>query len=288
MPIAVCSACGEEKLIAARDLCRTCYSRWQRTGQVDRKNLVRGQCTVEGCTARAHGQGLCNKHLLRLRRTGSTTPGRSYPQREGFITQHDLYSQWMEFRRTKNTRPVVQEWKDDFPRFVLEVGGGRPSRRHRLYPVDRSKPMGPGNFEWREALVQKMPGESKGDYDRRQKQAHRQMYPAQYKDAELKRAFGAGFGFDTYAEMLEAQQFKCPICHNVETAKTKEGNLKHPAVDHDHRTGTVRAILCHQCNIVLGVAQDDIRILQSAIAYLIQHNAQPEETRFMPLDAGPE
>lgn len=277
-----CVECGQDRPIAARGLCRTCYSRWQRNPSFTRAETAdRGSCSVEGCEAKVHGQGLCSKHLLRLRRTGTTEPGRKYPQKTNTVSQHDLYAQWTEFRRVKNTRPVVDRWKEDFATFVLEVGGRRPSRRHRLYPIDRSKPMGPGNFEWREALVQKLPGEDSAAYNKRQKAAHKKMYPGQYKNANLRRNFGPDFGLEQYDLLYAAQGGKCAICGNIETAKDKAGNVKMLAVEHDHRTGAIRSLACHQCNAVLGHAQDDVRLLQAAIEYLVKHDAQPGETRFV-------
>lgn len=39
-------------------------------------------------------------------------------------------------------------------------------------------------------------------------------------------------------------------------------------VDHDHKTGDVRALLCSRCNSLLGYADDSIELLKRAIAYL--------------------
>ena len=39
-------------------------------------------------------------------------------------------------------------------------------------------------------------------------------------------------------------------------------------VDHDHRTGRVRGLVCHRCNIVLGTAGDAPDVLHNAAEYL--------------------
>lgn len=65
---------------------------------------------------------------------------------------------------------------------------------------------------------------------------------------------------------------KCPIC------ETTEPN-PYWAVDHCHRTGKVRGVICSRCNSLLGMAKDNIFVLQSAISYLFRHyfNQEPVE-----------
>lgn len=40
------------------------------------------------------------------------------------------------------------------------------------------------------------------------------------------------------------------------------------AVDHSHKTGRVRGLLCKRCNLTIGAAEDDIALLGKMIAYL--------------------
>lgn len=58
------------------------------------------------------------------------------------------------------------------------------------------------------------------------------------------RAKALGVDADTYERMLTAQGGGCAICGA--TPKTRRLD-----VDHDHKTGSVRGLLCHRCNRAL-------------------------------------
>lgn len=94
------------------------------------------------------------------------------------------------------------------------------------------------------------------------------MSPEAGRHYGLKRNYG--LSLDQYREMLQAQDGKCAICGNGETAIV-HGKVKTLAVDHDHATGAVRGLLCYGCNSVLGQARDDRELLLNAIKYLDRH-----------------
>lgn len=76
-----------------------------------------------------------------------------------------------------------------------------------------------------------------------------------------------------YREMQGKQNDLCAICRRSETAVNTSGKVKRLGVDHDHITGKIRELLCSNCNAVLGMANDNISILEAAIAYLKRHSS---------------
>lgn len=65
--------------------------------------------------------------------------------------------------------------------------------------------------------------------------------------------------------MMVAQEGRCAICGSTET---KAKNKKRLTIDHCHKTGVVRGLVCHNCNVGLGTFGDDISVLRAAVAYL--------------------
>jgi hypothetical protein len=90
---------------------------------------------------------------------------------------------------------------------------------------------------------------------------HPDRVKATARKSSIKRKFG--LSMVEFNEMLLNQECRCAICR-IHVSKLKQDI----AVDHNHKTGKVRALLCHRCNNILGQAQDHIEILQEAIAYL--------------------
>jgi len=80
------------------------------------------------------------------------------------------------------------------------------------------------------------------------------------RDGQLRTKFG--ISVKQYHNMIKAQNNTCPICKNQLAPGT--GN----PVDHDHKTGKIREILCPDCNATLGYFNDDIPSMQRTIEYL--------------------
>lgn len=83
--------------------------------------------------------------------------------------------------------------------------------------------------------------------------------------AYLKRSYGITLA--DYTKMLEQQEHKCAICDGPGFKMKGQHNVL-LVVDHDHETGDVRGLLCHNCNRALGLLQDSTKVVGSALSYL--------------------
>lgn len=82
-----------------------------------------------------------------------------------------------------------------------------------------------------------------------------------------------GLTLEEHKAMYKAQNEQCAICSkHMESHNRQTNNSCH--VDHDHTSGKVRALLCGQCNRMLGQANDSIEILRRGIIYLSSFTQQ--------------
>lgn len=63
--------------------------------------------------------------------------------------------------------------------------------------------------------------------------------------------------------LLQKQNNCCAIC-----GKSEQDNGQRLAIDHNHSTHQVRALLCRNCNTGLGAFKDDEVLMNKAIDYL--------------------
>ena len=87
------------------------------------------------------------------------------------------------------------------------------------------------------------------------------------RPADMKSRYG--ITSERFAEILEEQGGACAVCKTAEPPKSSR-NATGWCIDHNHTTGRVRAILCSQCNLLIGNAREDVTILSAAINYLVR------------------
>ena len=110
------------------------------------------------------------------------------------------------------------------------------------------------------------------DYKRRNGAAR-----IRYLETTWRRRLFTKFGLtaEMYDQMLRDQGGVCAICKKHESAPrsklaVERGNRRF-AVDHDHKTGGVRALLCNDCNRALGLFKESVELLRKAVEYLEKH-----------------
>jgi len=73
-----------------------------------------------------------------------------------------------------------------------------------------------------------------------------------------------GLSVEQYEAMRVAHNECCAIC-GASAYSQPHGTL---CIDHCHKTGRVRGLLCKKCNTMIGMAEDQEWVLEKAIAYL--------------------
>ena len=74
-----------------------------------------------------------------------------------------------------------------------------------------------------------------------------------------------GITLDDYNDMLKKQNNRCHLCgsHNDDTKLY---------VDHCHKTGKVRGLLCHHCNTALGLLMESPDKIKGLMYYAEKHS----------------
>lgn len=99
----------------------------------------------------------------------------------------------------------------------------------------------------------------------RLKESNKKYYKEHYvKEVHAAKQRIKNFGVtqEEYDRMLEAQNGVCAVCGGSNKGKGL-------CVDHDHITGKVRGLLCHKCNLALGMAEDNLETLKNLVTYLL-------------------
>ena len=87
------------------------------------------------------------------------------------------------------------------------------------------------------------------------------------RQRKLKKKYG--ITHDDYLAMLEEQDGCCLGCG----ARAEDQPYGVLDVDHNHKTGKVRGLLCNPCNRLLGLAGDSPKVLSRLLSYLSEHGS---------------
>jgi hypothetical protein len=91
----------------------------------------------------------------------------------------------------------------------------------------------------------------------------REKHPGWKRDCDLRNAYG--ITLELFHRLLEMQHGGCAICETKHVEGDKHKSLH---VDHDHKTGEIRGLLCSNCNHGIGKFKDDPEQLRRAAEYL--------------------
>jgi hypothetical protein len=81
-----------------------------------------------------------------------------------------------------------------------------------------------------------------------------------------------GITMEQRQELFDKQLGKCAIC-SCEIHLDGTLDAKRAVIDHNHKTGKVRGMLCNLCNQGIGRFKDNTKLIQNAINYLEKHHA---------------
>lgn len=95
------------------------------------------------------------------------------------------------------------------------------------------------------------------------KQRSNKLHPERQAISHRRLKYGADESI--FGTLYQSQNGACKLCGQISS------NLN---IDHDHKTGAIRGLLCNPCNRAIGLFNDDILLLKKAINYLETANTK--------------
>ena len=175
-----------------------------------------------------------------------------------------IFRPWSEFNKNKHGTGGHQSWCRD----CFREHHGRQKKKEYLITDSGRECSECGQFKlWSEFHKRRdlSAGHASQCKSCRKERTERDTENGSIRNRELRRKYG--IGLDEYNELAKGQGNCCAICGTKDKG-TARGKTRYWSVDHDHATGKLRGLLCQQCNALLGMAKDEIAILERAIEYL--------------------
>lgn len=91
--------------------------------------------------------------------------------------------------------------------------------------------------------------------------AYRKLSKSGAHERRVQKVYGLKPG--EYGAIYLAQNGTCAICQRA------TGATRNLSVDHDHKNGQVRGLLCRPCNDLLGHIRDDVETARRVVGYLL-------------------
>lgn len=223
-----------------------------------------------GCTSKViFARGYCQACYTALRRNGTLVRKHmsnagvcsvdgcdEHAFAKGFCAKHyqqqrfhPLHGQWRTLRsRAQGAYPKA--W-DSFDAFLVDVGE-RPSPKHQLRRINALAPWSKDNAKWLAPVG--LPA-SDPEYQRLWHIKNKRGLPDGALDA-----------------MFDEQQGKCKICALPLGRLNDRGEPIKTCIDHNHKTGHVRGLLCDPCNKGLGMFCDSVVNLRAGVAYMEEND----------------
>lgn len=163
---------------------------------------------------------------------------------------------------------------------LMPYGDSEKKKAHnKAYRENNKKRISEGKRAWQEANKERLKEQKRVWYAERMKdpefrQKNRERADAWAKEnperhaklareGRLRREYG--ISSDDYARLLQEQRRCCAICGSDKSGRSGCVPL---FVDHDHRTGKIRGLLCNDCNLGLSKFKEEPAFLRGAAAYL--------------------
>jgi len=124
----------------------------------------------------------------------------------------------------------------------------------------------------RREYIKSLPKDRRDRYDKqgaKYREANAEKLKMKDRISNLRKNYG--LELEQYNLMFENQNGLCAICNHPEKLN------RMLSVDHNHNTGEIRALLCQRCNFLIGMANENLDTLISAVSYLRSHNYTEEK-----------
>jgi hypothetical protein len=192
-------------------------------------------CQIDGCTRPHKARGLCQTHYAQRLRGSDFSPIRS---------------------RVREKPPEC-----------VEEGCAEPVKSKGLCKMHYQRLLRHGHTRYRD---RKKPAKQCGILGCDNVLYAKDLCHSHYAKQRKWKAYGVDA--TRYQEMLREQKGVCAICSQPEKiTDNASGKSKDLAIDHDHVTGAIRALLCSACNTAIGLFNDDEGLLAKAQTYVLYH-----------------